>query len=234
MSQVGEVTHIFSQLEIPEIPLADVVAGIRDPVSVISGEFRVLWANGEIRRRFGLSLDRIRGRLCYEVYLGKARQCARCPVADAFNTGKGCTMEKRFASDDGAAVWREVRAYPIRNRDGAIVAALRMGFDVTDRKLRLAKQARYLETLETALQEMTERSAGEAIETERGAPQHGLTRRELEVLDLMAKGLTNSDIAKILCISPHTVKSHVVHLFNKLEVSDRTEAAVKAVRLGLI
>lgn len=234
MSRVNEVTDILSQLEIPEIPLAHVVAGIRDPVSVISREFRVLWANRVIRRQFGLSLDAIRGRLCYEVYLGKKRQCRHCAVSDAFSSGESCTVEKRFTSEDGTFVWREVRAYPIRNRDGAIVAALRMGFDITDRKVGLAKQARYYEALETALKEITERSVGGAFDKDRGALQRDLTKRELEVLDLLAKGFTNSDISKILCISPHTVKSHVAHLFNKLEVGDRTEAAVKAVRLGLI
>lgn len=61
-----------------------------------------------------------------------------------------------------------------------------------------------------------------------------LTNREIEVLRLMAEGATNTEIAVILSISPHTVKSHVVHIFNKLGVNDRTQAAVWAARHGIV
>lgn len=68
----------------------------------------------------------------------------------------------------------------------------------------------------------------------REAPaQTGLSHRELQVLRLLASGSTNVEISEILCISSHTVKSHVVHILNKLGVNDRTEAAVWAVRYGL-
>jgi ArsR family metal-binding transcriptional regulator/DNA-binding CsgD family transcriptional regulator len=60
--------------------------------------------------------------------------------------------------------------------------------------------------------------------------QTDLSDREIQVLRLVAAGSTNLEISAILCISPHTVKSHVVHILNKLGVNDRTEAAVWAVR----
>ncbi len=61
-----------------------------------------------------------------------------------------------------------------------------------------------------------------------------LTDRELEVLPLLASGLTNQEIAQRLTISPGTVKHHVRHIVSKLGVSDRTQAAVRAVELGLL
>jgi DNA-binding NarL/FixJ family response regulator len=61
-----------------------------------------------------------------------------------------------------------------------------------------------------------------------------LTDRELEVLGLLARGLTNQEIARRLVISPGTVKHHVRHIASKLGVSDRTHAAVRAVELGLL
>ncbi len=61
-----------------------------------------------------------------------------------------------------------------------------------------------------------------------------LTRRELEVLALVAEGYTNKEICQDLEISAHTVKSHVDHIFNKLGVFDRTQAAVWAVRHNLL
>lgn len=59
-----------------------------------------------------------------------------------------------------------------------------------------------------------------------------LTSREREVLGLVAKGQTNKSIGRELAISPATVKVHVERIISKLGVSDRTEAAVLAVRAG--
>ena len=61
-----------------------------------------------------------------------------------------------------------------------------------------------------------------------------LTEREAEVLRLLALGKTNKQIARTLSISFETVKEHVQHILNKVGVSDRTQAAVWAVREGLI
>lgn len=65
-------------------------------------------------------------------------------------------------------------------------------------------------------------------------PKGGLSEREIEVLRLMAEGLTNQEIAERLFLSPTTVKTHVQNILHKLEVSDRTQAAVYAIRYGLI
>jgi len=61
-----------------------------------------------------------------------------------------------------------------------------------------------------------------------------LSGRELEVLRLIAEGCTNQEIAEKLIVSPTTVKTHVQNILQKLGVSDRTQAAVYAVRCGLI
>jgi PAS domain S-box-containing protein len=61
-----------------------------------------------------------------------------------------------------------------------------------------------------------------------------LTPREIEVLELLARGLTNPQIARELYISARTVKFHVQHVIEKLGVSDRTEAAYRAAEIGLL
>ncbi len=61
-----------------------------------------------------------------------------------------------------------------------------------------------------------------------------LTRREYEVLKLVVDGQTNSEIAKTLTISEHTAKAHVCNIIQKLVVDDRTQAAVKALKEGLV
>jgi DNA-binding NarL/FixJ family response regulator len=60
------------------------------------------------------------------------------------------------------------------------------------------------------------------------------TPREIEVLELMAKGQTNREIAEDFVISVGTVKNHVEHIIGKLGVSDRTQAVVRALELGII
>lgn len=65
--------------------------------------------------------------------------------------------------------------------------------------------------------------------------QHAnLTQREYEVLKLVVDGLSNNEIAQELTISEHTAKAHVCNIIQKLVVDDRTQAAVKALKEGLV
>ena len=68
----------------------------------------------------------------------------------------------------------------------------------------------------------------------RVGPLEALTRRELEVLGLMKLGRTNRQIAQDLVISLGTAKNHVEHIIAKLGVSDRTQAVVRALELGIL
>ncbi len=65
-------------------------------------------------------------------------------------------------------------------------------------------------------------------------PSEALTSRELEVIQLVAEGLTNKAIAQSLSISEHTVKFHINTIMGKLNAPSRTAAVVRATRLGLI
>lgn len=64
--------------------------------------------------------------------------------------------------------------------------------------------------------------------------EHPLTKRELEILQLIVEGKTNSEIAEELHLTIGTVKTHLRNIFNKLNVNDRTQAAVIALRAGLV
>jgi DNA-binding NarL/FixJ family response regulator len=64
--------------------------------------------------------------------------------------------------------------------------------------------------------------------------QSSLTTREIQVLELVAKGLRNKEIASSLYISEETVQGHMKHILSKLKVNDRTRAAVVAAQRGII
>jgi len=62
----------------------------------------------------------------------------------------------------------------------------------------------------------------------------GLSDREMQVLNLLVDGLSNAEMASRLFLSQETVKTHMRHIMEKLQVSDRTQAAVKALSKGLV
>lgn len=108
--------------------------------------------------------------------------------------------------------------------------------------LKSAPRSRLLEALQMAvsggsawtrdeLRRVTGALATPRLSTDVEVP---LTQRESEVLRQMALGLTNKEIAKMLGISYETVKEHVQHILRKIGVSDRTQAAVWAVRKNLL
>lgn len=73
-----------------------------------------------------------------------------------------------------------------------------------------------------------------AADRGRGTTDHALTRREVEVLRILAAGASTSQVASELYISAKTVKNHLAHIYKKLDAMDRTQAVLQAVRLGIV
>ncbi|WP_220452321.1 response regulator transcription factor [Calidithermus roseus] len=92
--------------------------------------------------------------------------------------------------------------------------------------------ARGLVVIAPELTELTLKPQGNDLEAE--PPLEPFTERELEVLRLLALGLSNKAIARRLEISERTTKFHVASILSKLGVHSRTEAVVRAARLGLV
>jgi DNA-binding CsgD family transcriptional regulator len=83
------------------------------------------------------------------------------------------------------------------------------------------------------LSQLDARYAGDGAAQPSSRVGDSLTARERDVLAMISQGLSNKRIARGLEISPETVKSHVKHIFLKLEVSTRTEAVLRALSLEL-
>jgi DNA-binding NarL/FixJ family response regulator len=86
-----------------------------------------------------------------------------------------------------------------------------------------------------AIHPRTQQAASSGLGRSRGTEQiASLTPREVEVLRLLSQGQTNPQIARNLLVSRGTVKIHVQHIISKLGVSDRTQAAVRAIEAGIL
>lgn len=76
---------------------------------------------------------------------------------------------------------------------------------------------------------------GENIGRQPGASGNGvLTDRELEILQIIAKGLSNNEAAKVLGLSKATIRTHLEHIYEKLDVTNRVEAVTEGIRQGII
>ncbi|MEJ6950704.1 response regulator [Natronospora cellulosivora (SeqCode)] len=74
----------------------------------------------------------------------------------------------------------------------------------------------------------------QVAETAASSELEQLSTREQEVLELLAKGMSNKDIAAVLFISEKTVKNHVSNILKKLDVNDRTQAVILSLKMGLV
>jgi len=123
----------------------------------------------------------------------------------------------------------ENAVFPIYDKDGQLASTIAININAPNTHLKRGRRTESTKTSTAAASKNTvlERASEEEINP-------GLTGREMEVLKLVTQGCTNMEISSTLSISPHTVKSHVTNIFNKLNVSDRTQAAVWATRYKLI
>jgi DNA-binding CsgD family transcriptional regulator/ArsR family metal-binding transcriptional regulator len=120
--------------------------------------------------------------------------------------------------------------YPVYDAEGNLVSTVAININTA----RIAdRQNKKDVSAGSNLKDRPDVDPGNVEEANESLPMP-LSERELEVLCILAEGTSNNDIAHMLNVSPHTVKSHVIHIFNKLGVNDRTQAAVWAARHHLV
>jgi len=150
-------------------------------------------------------------------------------------------MDLRMPVLDGAAATAEITAagsarvlvLTTYDTDGDILRAVEAG--ATGYLLKDTPRDQLLAAVRAAARGETVLApplAAKLMRQVRGGDQ--LTRRELEVLALVAQGRSNPEIARELFIGEATVKSHLLHVFDKLGVSDRTAAVTPALERGLL
>ena len=221
----------------------DILKSLRIPLAVIDNEFRFLWLNREMARIYQVQPERVTGRICYQLAASdQDGPCYDCPVAAVQKSGRREVSQKYKDFPDGVRKYGEVSAFPIYGPQQKIAATLVMVIDITDKiviDMDAAYQtlARLMPSLKRSMSHPADPLTPKGVKqsSEQARTRNGsLTHRETQVLHLLTKGFSNTRIASRLAISPHTVKSHVIHIFNKLGVNDRIQAAVEATKRQII
>ncbi len=123
--------------------------------------------------------------------------------------------------------------YPVRDSNGNLLSTIIFDIDLKENDIALKNANKYIKKLENKISELSSFRENFEKEANESLPSP-LSEREIEVIRMVACGVTNVEISQILEISDHTVKSHVVHIFNKLGVNTRTQASVWAAKYNLV
>lgn len=199
-----------------------------DGVYAVDYDQRIVHWNRAAERLLGYAADEVMGRPCYEViaggdYAGHAFCHSDCPVIECAR--KGGTVENydvRTHNKGGDGRWINVSIVVLRGRTARSTLAVHLFRDVTAQRLVQANASRALAGFP--------RLEGEAD----AIPAKPLTRREAEVLHMLACGLGNREIAESMGVSATTVRNHIEHVLSKLGVHSKLEAVVYAARNHMV
>ncbi|MDR7483295.1 MAG: LuxR C-terminal-related transcriptional regulator [Armatimonadota bacterium] len=205
--------------------LFDALERAGDAAVALDARQRILLWNTGAERLLGWRREQVVGRACFEVLAGRDRSghlvcCAHCPEMVMAERGEPIpARDVCYRSGDGRDVWVNVSTL--------VITAPLDGQRVTVHLFRDITTRRRAEDVLDAL------AARAGLDRE-SSPLRALTRRELEVLEMLAQGLDTRAVARALFVSPVTVRTHVQNLLRKLGAHTRAEAVAVAARWGLI
>jgi len=197
-------------------------------VNLLNKDYTVLWANEVMAAQIQRSLDEVIGKPCYSAFRRREEPCPVCMLKIVSETKQPCIMERWLDLPNQERKYAEVRAYPVFDEKGSVKHIFEILRPLGQQKKAEERNRRYIETLEDVLRRLNAPEVADRDGTSTDEQGIRLTLREQEIIRLIAQGFSNREIAGILNISPDTVKTHVRNIFSKLNVKDRTQAAVWA------
>lgn len=206
--------------------LDQMLASAGDGVFVIGADGRIVVWNRAAERILGYAPREAIGRLCCDLFAGLDdkgnRLCYQgCHVMTLVKLGEAIqNFDMRTRTKAGRPIWLNISVltFPVEKRNAAL--AVHMIRDVTATK----------ELLTMVHERLSAPAAGE----DAASAAATLTRRELEVLRLMAAGANTKVAAEKLHVSPSTIRNHAQNMFAKLNVHSRLEAVAYATRHRLL
>jgi PAS domain S-box-containing protein len=175
------------------------------PASLHDVDGRFVHMNAAAERASGRSNARLLGRHFTEMLPEEARANVEAQFRRAVERGEPTNFETVFVDASGQLRGTRAQHLPLRDGD-TIVGVLILAFDVRRAPVELARLK----------------------------PDPRLTPRQLEILELIASGLSTMDVARQLTLSPETVRNHLRNAFRELRAHNRVEAIATAQRLGLL
>ena len=214
-----------------------VLSNPADGAFVIDQNQRIVFWNGAAERMLGFTAEEIMGRLCYEIIRGRDDYdhpwCrSNCHVTTVSQAGDPVeTFNTLTRTKAGDPRWLNVSILTLpAAKEGEAPLVVHLFRDATEIKQQ-ERFARQILGLVGSFQqaEAPARSAGVM-----GTLAGKLTDREIEVLTLLAQGLSTERIAEALSVSKATTRNHIQNIMQKLRVHSRTEAVAYAFEHGIV
>jgi PAS domain S-box-containing protein len=221
------VTNLFEALETAA-----------DGVFVINEDLKIVYWNRAAQKMLGFNQSEITDQFCYQVLRGRDEHrrliCRlRCRVAkSAFGGETVANYDVHVHTASGDMRWLNMSIFTYtentNNREERFVVHLFR--DINQKK----EDERFLQRVLEVAKRYHDVPPESHAETDASPPIEVLTPREREVLALLAKGHGTQDIAQLLSISPSTVRNHIQHILQKLQVHTRLEAVTYAIKHDLV
>jgi len=220
----------------------DSLAGLKTTDGVFSvdaGQHINYWGPSA-QQVLGYTPEDVLGRPCYRVLAGRDSQnlrfCRRnCPIMTNARRGRPTADYDVMARrKDGIDIWINVSILLLKTERRRSPLVLHLFRDVTERRRVEGLAKRAVETLQDLASAETAPPESRPLLDIRPTPMPVLSKRELQVLQLLACGLETRQIADKLGVSPITARNHITHVVTKLGARNRLQAVLYASRKHLI
>src|SRR5579859_1197398 len=211
-----------------------------DVIVRFDGQLRIAYVNPAIERLTGTAAESLVGKTSHELGILEQQLPAwELVLRQVWRTGREQAFELAVRTTQGERVF-DSRIVPEIGPDGEVQSVLSISRDITPLRAAEAERSelyRQLVAQQNQVQELVGRLAQDRERrTERtvAAMALNVTDRERHILRLLAAGRTNREIGAEIGLTPGTIKNNVAQLLSKLNVTDRTQAAVRAIEVGIV
>jgi PAS domain S-box-containing protein len=214
------------------------VENAADPIARLNQELRIEYVNPAVERTTGTPAESLIGRSTTELgmILEPLLPTYELLLRQVRRSGREQALEVKARTPLGERIF-ESRVVPEPGPDGAVQSLLTISRDVTEHRRAEANLSAVYQQLvaqQDRVQELLSHMGEKRERTPPAAQLDRLTKRERLILRRLTAGLTNRQIGAEMGLTVGTVKNQVARILSKLNVTDRTQAAVRAVELGLV